>query len=105
MSSVIYKYELPSIINKIVEVIIPCGEKILDYQLQHDEFCIWAVVDTKEEMCDVHKFYITGTGHNLPEFLMSEEWGHVKTIQCGEFVWHIFKETHPKSSVKKYESL
>lgn len=64
--------------------------EILDLQVEGGKVAsIWAIVDTEAPLVD-RKFYTFGTGQEL--FSNIGDFTHIKTIQQGQFVWHIFEE-------------
>ncbi len=70
---------------------MPVGAEILDIQSQHDDMCIWAVVEPNKER-ETRGFFVVGTGHPLPpdagDYLSSVQHRIGNTI----LVWHIFEE-------------
>ncbi len=78
----IYKYRIGPAYG--FEIEMPRGAKILSAGMQQGHFCIWALVDTDEEMCK-HEFMIYGTGWD------NVEGEFIGTVFEGDgFVWHVF---------------
>lgn len=68
---------------------MPRGAQILSVQPQYNEVCLWALVNSENELED-RKFFVRGTGHPID---LSD--GHyVGTFQLlgGTFVGHLFVE-------------
>ncbi len=61
--------------------------EFLDVQVQHDEACLWAVVDPSKASC-IYTIRIYGTGHMIHEKYLQ----HLGTFQLmgGQFVGHVF---------------
>lgn len=78
----IYKYALQVCDTQLV--MMPAGAKILDFQIQADEWCIWALVDDTVVMAEV-TIHVRGTGHPIPEHVR-----YIGTAQQGPYVWHAF---------------
>ena len=81
----IYKYPLmqagEQMINSFQDV------EFLDVQVQHDEACLWALVDPGQPPC-IYTIKIYGTGHPVSEPHLK----HLGTFQLhdGRFVGHVF---------------
>ena len=67
---------------------MPKDAKILSAQLQHNEFCVWALVDPEKEK-EIRTIEIFGTG--LPFNVSDGKYKFIDTIQHGWFVGHIFE--------------
>lgn len=70
--------------------------KILDVQFQEGSACIqlWAEV-TPGQPNVARQIRIVGTGHHIPA---SEKFEHLKTVQQGIFVWHVYIEKLPENT-------
>jgi len=88
----IFKYKLEPL-STIQEINLPWDAEILDVQMQEAVgrrgLCLWAVVDPAKENL-IRKFQIFGTGWPLP-YRFVNKYKHLKTIQDGSFVWHVFE--------------
>jgi len=84
----IYKYTLP--VQDYAVVRIPEGHQTLSVALQHDQICVWALVDTSEAPRGV-AFRIAGTGHPLGD---ADGWIFRGTVLMmnGTLVFHVFED-------------
>lgn len=81
----IYKYELPDVISYIF---MPVGAKILSLQMQKNNPCIWAEVDTSN-IEEQRIFIIFGTGQEIN--FKEKDISYINTVQQGVFVWHVYE--------------
>lgn len=85
MAERIFKYSFP----QPGTYKIPTSAQILDVQEKHGVVTLWvrAIIDA-----DQRNIYVLFTGDPIPQ----EEWSlgvdHVKTLQIGAYVWHVFEE-------------
>lgn len=80
----IYKYPLK---NEVLQTIkMPKGAQILHVDLQRDDICLWALVDTTAEM-EPRIIECFGTGFHIDNFPRK----HIATVKDGYFVWHYFE--------------
>jgi hypothetical protein len=84
----IYKYQFP--IADSFTLLLPRGHRILSAEMQGDQPCLWALVDTDAPKV-TENFRLIGTGHPIPEFDNGVPLGHVATFQMPPFVWHLFR--------------
>lgn len=82
----VYKY--PLTISSQQEISIYSQHKILSVGEQNEILCMWAQVDTDNEIVNL-PILIFGTGHPMPDKNMNFV-GSVLTARG--FVWHIFTE-------------
>lgn len=84
---IIYKYPITSASNPVseCETKMPRNSKILSIQIQNDNICAWAMVDTEEPLVP-RCFLIKGTGH---EFYNGQNFTYIATIQS-IFMFGIF---------------
>lgn len=82
----IYKYKL--YVTDRQTVSMPIGSKILNIQTQKGEPCIWALIDTDNDIED-RKFAIYGTGNECSSFY--EEYIGTFQIENGSLVFHVFE--------------
>ncbi len=80
---VVYKYALTF---PCCEVAMPKAAQILSVQMQQNNMCLWALVDT-EQPKELRYLEFHGTGNPFNPFGLV----HVATIQEGQFVWHLFE--------------
>lgn len=85
----IFKYEIPPL-KEIAEVKMHKGFDLLDIQVQGTKLCAWAIVEDSNELV-ITEFVILGTGREIPKHFQNTL-RHVKTIQHGPEVWHVFKK-------------
>jgi hypothetical protein len=87
MTSKIFKYVIDRDLPEPF-IIYPEFSKIIDIQIQNGQVCLWAKVDPDKGFKEVkQKFSILGTGWDADDVQVEQ---HLKTIQEGPFVWHIF---------------
>ncbi len=81
---VIYKYAMrPPPADQVL--MLPTDAKVLAFQLQGDQPCMWVLLDPdaeKKPRC----FQMTGTGHGI-----FGEFTYIGTIQQPAFVWHLLE--------------
>ena len=82
----IYKYPLE--ITDEQTVSMPIGAQVLSAQMQGNNLCIWALVDSDNFNCD-RRVRIFGTGNTV---VLDDNWKFVGSVQERIFVWHIFIE-------------
>jgi len=89
MDKFIYKYVLD--LKPTTSIKIPAGYEILTIQQQHNNICLWALVDTDSPVI-VETFHIIGTGQMFPWEKTKVK--YVNTVQMGNgaLIWHIFKD-------------
>ena len=84
----IYKYVLSLVENPALDM--PRGARVLDVQIQNNEICLWAIVESTEKL-ETRKFFIAGTGNPVPQGAGD----YIGTVQQDRFVWHVFEEREP----------
>lgn len=84
MHKIIYKYELK---NNVSAFNIPAESRILDVQNQNGVICVWILHRIAHPMTERAVFSKIPTGYPFKEDSVGE---FIKTVQCGELVWHIF---------------
>ncbi len=82
----IFKYTL--FVTDEQEVGMPDGAHVLSAQMQGDQLCIWALVDSEARTVN-RNVRIFGTGRPVN---IEGNWQFAGTVQEGPFVWHIFVE-------------
>ena len=80
----IWKY---AISRTVGDIEMPRGAQILCVQIQDDDICLWATVNTDAPK-EIRTFVIYGTGHNHPVI----EGVHIGTVQQRGLVWHVFEK-------------
>lgn len=58
------------------------GRDLPTIWIEHDESDVGETLPPKE------RYMFVGTGHVFND----ERWFHVGSAQCGQFVWHVYKE-------------
>lgn len=88
MDQIIYKYPFQITDNFSLE--LPYGAQILGAFIQHEQPCLWALVQPKIGKTQIRKFRIFGTGHPVPIRLHLK---HISTFpeQDGRLIWHLFE--------------
>lgn len=82
----IYKYQLD--VTDVQTLHIPKNSKILNIQTQKNTPCIWALIDTDNDIED-RKFAIYGTGNECSSCY--EEYIGTFQIENGSLVFHVFE--------------
>lgn len=93
MTAVTYTiWKFPLKITGVQAVEMPKGAKILTVQMQHDEMCIWAIVNPDVEK-QKRLFRVIGTGHPI-ESKGIEALEYIGSVQQSDlFVWHLYEVT------------
>jgi len=81
----IYKYNIETT-SRAQKLHLPVGYEILDIQMQNAEICLWARVDI-EKPSQVLPIRVYATGEDVNERSI-----HLKTVQEGTLVLHVFEE-------------
>ena len=81
----IYKYEIEIKDHQVLK--IPQQYQILSFQCQNSRLVMWAEVDPSLPNTNL-ELYIVGTGHQAPHHTLAH--GHLASVQCNSFVWHIY---------------
>ena len=84
----IYKYKSTSTAEE-QKLQLPFDARILDVQIQNGRLCLWAIVDPSKDNL-MRTFRVFGTGWDLP-YRFVNRYVHLKTVQDGGFVWHVFE--------------
>lgn len=84
----IWKFTLKP--DTITHLEMPKEAKILTVQAQNNDVCMWAIVDT-DNAIEERKFEIYGTGHNLPEAILHQEYIGTLQLYNGTLVFHLFE--------------
>lgn len=84
----VYKYELE--VTDEQSIRLPFGAEILTVQQQSDKFCLWALVDPRNEL-DERVICIHGTGHPIPDNIKLK---YINTFQIPHLglVFHAFEK-------------
>mgnify|MGYP007100133200 CR=1 FL=1 len=82
---IIYKVKVMNL------VFLPPSAEILDIGVQDGEIVLWYSFDPEEEHSEHHYFSVVGTGWDVPSD-SGKFWTHMKTVQNGAYVWHIYKK-------------
>lgn len=85
----VFKYLLP--VSDEVYVAMPEGAKVLKVAEQHNQICVWALVDQDEDVCENRKFRIAGTGHPMKASDDYEYIGSVVNFNGRNLVFHVFE--------------
>lgn len=100
----IFKYKFDETFRQ--EIKLPKGAHVLDYQIQHENLCLWAIVDDEETQFDKKVYYIFGTGQEIDRGYL-HALAHRATVQAlgGQFIWHIFEQIgEPTNKLESYSS-
>lgn len=86
----VWKYQLQPERNQEVEM--PKGADILSVDAQHDNLCVWAMVDPKQTEKEVRSFRVIGTGHPIEDAEAKRMRFLGKALMHrGALVWHVFE--------------
>jgi len=90
MNNVIWKYSLGPTPNHTLSM--PKGAEVIQADIQHGEFFIWAIIPDTEAEKENRFFLIAATGG--PEDSRTTKESHISTIMDGDYVWHVFEVRH-----------
>ena len=84
----IFKYPIP--VTDEFPFELPKGAKIIAFQTQHEQPCIWVIIDPNSNEKETRYFYMYGTGHPIENV---EALTYIGTTQTagGVLVWHLFE--------------
>ena len=82
-------WKFPLTVTDSQRVEMPEGAQLLTVQLQGNQPCLWAVVDSDNETEDRY-FEIYDTGNPIRGDI-NETAKYIATFQQGPFVWHVFE--------------
>lgn len=87
MAKMVFKYQLP--IKDTFTLDIPAGADILAVQIQHENPCLWALVEKDAPPVTRH-FACVGTGQPVPTVI--DKHNYIGTVQRydGNLVLHYF---------------
>lgn len=86
----IYKYQLEVTDTQFIE--LPLGAEILTAQMQGDQLCLWAMVNTlSDAITKIRRIEIIGTGNPVP----TGDLKYISTFQIlgGSLIFHVFENT------------
>lgn len=81
-------WKFPIEVRDIQGLNMPSGATILTVQVQHNDPCLWAIVDPSE-VTELRTFRIVGTGH--PIDFTTEAYIGTFQLSNGGLVFHIFE--------------
>ena len=84
----IYKYNLE--ITDSQSITMPLNSEILSAKNQGNNLCIWALVDTDEDLNVTYEIEIFGTGNPIYDNSTFREFIDTCVMPNG-LVWHLFK--------------
>lgn len=87
----IWKFKIK--LADVNEILMPQGAEILTIKTQHEQPCIWALVESNNSKREIRKFLTFGSGH--PISISNEE--NIKYIgtyftASESLVWHVFEK-------------
>lgn len=88
---IIYKYTLPEPLPfaaHSVELELPTGAWVMNFDAQDGEIRMWAMVDPEAET-ETRRFLVQGTGRDIEYDV--DDLLYMDTVQRGTFVWHVFE--------------
>lgn len=71
-------------------VSMPRGARVLSVQMQGDQACVWAIVESAATQ-EMRRLVILGTGNPIGD--SGETLTFIGTFQQPPFVWHLFEAT------------
>ncbi len=82
----VFKYRLE--ITGFQKIELPLNAEILTVQFQHDQLCLWALVDS-DSATEEREIKISGTGHPI----VNTNLKFIASVQelDGNLVWHVFE--------------
>lgn len=88
----IYKYPLEFLDEQTYAM--PKGANILSVKWVRGQICIYALIDTDENMCEVRKFLIIGTGHIIKPNTTPATHYFIGTVHNEDqsLVFHVFEK-------------
>jgi len=98
MIKTVWKYKIP--IADEFEIEMPAFSKILSFQSQGNDLCLWALVFPELEKIK-EKFILRGTGHLIDCDLDLDYIGSVQIKVYETLIFHLFKEKHQKEKHEK----
>lgn len=69
---------------------MPKGSTILSVGTQRDQMCLWVLVNVEEKITVKRKFFVFGTGQNVPDDEMAQ-FDFLGRVTIGIYEWHIFE--------------
>jgi hypothetical protein len=84
----IFRYPLETIDTQFIE--LPLGAEILTAQIQDNQLCLWAMVNTSPDAITKNRrIEIVGTGYPVP----AGELKYISTFQImdGSLIFHVFE--------------
>lgn len=92
----IHKYKIDKAFHVWLSVEMPWGAKILSFQEQNGDLCIWALVDDTKAM-GYKTFMLHGTGISFSDSKLTDyPVNFIGTAQSDGYVWHLFERTSSK---------
>lgn len=83
----VYKFKIPVGGGTLP---LPYESNILKVGVQGEDICMWAEVDPSIEKIEARVFFVTGTGHEIPEFEGCVR-QFIDTVFMGDLVWHVYE--------------
>lgn len=83
-------WKFPVKVEDYVAIEMPAGAKLLAFQAQHEQPCLWALVDPAAPV-EMRRFRLAGTGHPIKE--VASNLSHIGTCQMlhGGLIFHLFE--------------
>jgi hypothetical protein len=86
----IYKY--PLALTDWQQIRMPEGAEILSAQMQGEDLCLWAMVETSNKSTP-RAFEVFGTGNPIHTD-MGIDRRYINSVQERVFVWHVFERVN-----------
>lgn len=84
MNRTVWKYPVP-IADFTLN--LPEGSEIVHVESQQGDSQLWAIVDLDIGELVARNFYVTGTGHDVPD-----DAAYLRSWTQGPFVWHLWEK-------------
>ena len=82
-------WKFPIVVTDRQHVIMPSGARVLAVHPQHEQLCLWAVVDPDAPKTAT-LIHIAGTGHQLPDDIDQFRYAGTAHLHAGALVLHVF---------------
>jgi hypothetical protein len=83
----IYKYPLERRPRGQAAAMMPKGATVLAFGEKDGDLCLWAEVDPDEQPPEERRFYLLGTGWEIPIDVKRYLGSHIGPV----FVWHLYE--------------
>ena len=85
----VFKYSVE--LNDYFTLNLPLRTKILNVDIQYNEFVLWALVNPEHLVTEQRRFRLAGTGHPIVEEATHLEYINTFKMQDGALIFHVFE--------------